>query len=90
MVISSLYVETVSGKAANAAKVLERKQGVEVHHVEHDYKIVLTLEADTVDESYQVSDQFKDIDDVVLVCLVYHYFGEDEAQEDLQKAWVNA
>ncbi|WP_053363004.1 chaperone NapD [Bacillus sp. FJAT-27251] len=86
MVISSLYVETVPGRAANAAKVLERMKGVEVHHIEQDYKIVLTLEADTVDESYQVSNLFKGIDNVVLVCLVYHYFGEDEALEDLQEA----
>jgi nitrate reductase NapD len=84
MVISSLFIETVPGNAANAAKVLERLKGVEIHHIENDYKIVLTLEAETIDESFQISDKFKLVAGVVLVCLVYHYFGEDEHLKAVQ------
>jgi periplasmic nitrate reductase NapD len=84
MVISSLFIETVPGKAANAAKVLERLKGVEIHHIEKDYKIVLTLEAETIDDSCHTSEKFKFVDGVLLVCLVYHYFGEDEHLEAAQ------
>lgn len=86
MVISGLYLETVPGKAAYVAKELEKLEGVEVYHVEKDYKIVLTMELDTVDESYRTADSFKEIDGVLTTCLVYSNF-EDEAYPYQEKDW---
>jgi periplasmic nitrate reductase NapD len=77
MVISGLYVETVPGKAESAAEELGEIKGVEIHHIEKKHKIVLTIEADTIDQSYQISDTFKQIPSILLVCLVYNHF-EDE------------
>lgn len=77
MVISGLYIETVPGKAELAAKELEKKKGVEVHHIEDDYKIVITLETETTDESYKIADTFKHVEGVLTVCLVYSHFEDD-------------
>lgn len=77
MVISGLYIETVPGRAHDAANSLGQINGVEIHHIEENHKIVLTIEADTVNESYQISDKFKQINGVLLVCLVYNHFEED-------------
>jgi periplasmic nitrate reductase NapD len=79
MVISGLYVETVPGKAENAAEELGKINGVEIHHIEKNHKIVLTIEAETIDQSYGISDTFKQIPSILLVCLVYNHFeGEPE------------
>ncbi|SEN24589.1 periplasmic nitrate reductase chaperone NapD [Mesobacillus persicus] len=77
MVISGLYIETVPGRAHGAANSVAQINGVEIHHIEENHKIVLTIEAETVDQSYQISDKFKHIDGVLMVCLVYNHFEED-------------
>lgn len=77
VVISGLYLETVPGKAIHAAKELEKKDGVEVHHIEEDYKIIITLETETADQSYRVADTFKEIEGVLTICLVYSNFEGD-------------
>jgi periplasmic nitrate reductase NapD len=77
MVISGLYLETVPGKAQTVANELDKLDGVEVYHIEGDFKIVLTLEADTVDASYKIADTFKNFDGVLTTCLVYSNFEDD-------------
>lgn len=77
MVISGLYVETVQGKAEDAAKELGIMKGVEIHHIEKNHKIVLTIEADTINQSYKISETFKQIPSILLVCLVYNHFEEE-------------
>lgn len=77
MVISGIYIETIPGTAIKAAKLLEEIDGVEVHHIEDNYKIVITLETDTVDQSYRTAETFKEINGVLAICLVYTNF-EDE------------
>lgn len=82
MVISGLYLETVPGKATTAAKALEKIEGVEVHHIENDYKIIITLETVTADESYKTAETFKEIDGILTICLVYSNFeGDPYCQE---------
>jgi periplasmic nitrate reductase NapD len=78
MVISGMYIETIEGTATSVAKELEQLDGVEVHHIEEDSnKIILTLEADSVDKSYKVADAFKLINGVLATCLVFSNFEED-------------
>ncbi|WP_147534333.1 chaperone NapD [Bacillus marasmi] len=77
MVISGIYVETIPGKVEAAAKKLALIEGVEIHHLQDDYKIVLTLEAGSVDQSYQTAETFKDVEGVLGICLVYTHFEDD-------------
>jgi periplasmic nitrate reductase NapD len=77
MVISGLYVETTLGKAQQVAEELVKIKGVEVHHVHEEVKVILTLETETVDQSYRIAETFKEITDVRAICLVYTNF-EDE------------
>ena len=48
MVISSLVVETAPDYTQAVSKKLIEYTGVEVHEI-NDYKIVITIEAETVD-----------------------------------------
>ncbi|MCH6266800.1 MULTISPECIES: chaperone NapD [Neobacillus] len=77
MVISGIYVETIQGKACGAAEKLGELNGVEVHHIHEDKRVILTLETDTVDQSYRTAEKFKAIEGVLGICLVYTNF-EDE------------
>jgi len=77
MVISGLFLESVPGKAFLVANELGQIEGVEVHHIEEDYKIVITLETETADQSYKIAETFKEIDGVLTICLVYSHFEDD-------------
>lgn len=77
MVISGLLIEAIDNKAEQVASALNEIEGVEVHRIVDGFKIVITVEADTVDQSYVIADSFKHIDDILTVCLVYSNFEYD-------------
>ena len=76
MVISSLVVETAPEYTEAVAAALPGLEGVEVHGVQ-DYKIVITIEADTVDESHDIANSIVPITGVIGVNLVYLNFEDD-------------
>ncbi|MBP2239772.1 nitrate reductase NapD [Cytobacillus eiseniae] len=82
MVISGIYIETVPGMANEAAEVLNKMDGVEVHHIEDDYKIILTVEAETIHASYEIAETFKPINGVLTICLAYSNFEEEPAYQE--------
>ncbi len=75
VVISSLVVETVSGKTAAVAADLAAREGVEVHETQ-GHKLVVTIEA-TTGASHAVASGFAAVPGVTGVNLVYCNF-EDE------------
>ncbi len=77
MVISSLVVECVQGYVDQVKSQLEAMDGVEVHEV-HDYKLVVTIEADTVDDSHDIANSFVPITGVIGVNLVYLNWEDDK------------
>lgn len=81
MVISGFMLITVNGKTKVVIESLQKISGVEVHHVVEEVKVIVTLEAESVDESYRIGEKFKEIDGIVSVCLAYTNFEEDEAMQ---------
>ncbi len=76
-VISSLVVETAPEYTQAVASELPQKPGVEVHGIE-GYKIVITIESETVDESHDIANGLMDITGVIGVNLVYLNFEDDK------------
>ena len=76
MVISGLVVETAREYTAQVAEILAATGGVEVHKAV-DYKLAVTIEAETVDASYAIASSFVGITGVLGVSLVYANFEED-------------
>lgn len=76
MVISSLVVETVPEYTEAVAAELPGLVGVEVHGIEGN-KIVITIEAPTVDESHGIADGIVPLTGVIGVDLVYLNFEDD-------------
>lgn len=81
MVISGIYIETIPGQATIAASALQKIDGVEVHHIEDNFKIILTIEAETINDSYKIAETFKPIDGVLTICLAYSNFEEEPAYQ---------
>ena len=77
MVISSLVVETAPNYTEAVAEALPEHLGVEVHGID-GYKIVITIEAPTVDESHDIAAELALISGVLNVNLVYLNFEDDE------------
>lgn len=77
MVISSLVVETAPEYTEAVAGKLPGLAGVEVHET-NGYKIVITIEADTVDESHDIADAVALMQGVLNVSLVYLNFEDDK------------
>ena len=76
MVISSLVVETLPESTEAAAQELSAIEGVEVHET-NGCKIVVTIEAETVDASHSTASSFVNICGVTGVNLVYANFEDD-------------
>ena len=77
MVISSLVVETAPEYTGAVAARLPGFDGVEVHEVQ-GYKIVITIEADTVDASHDTASEIALVEGVLNVNLVYLNFEDDK------------
>lgn len=76
-VISSLVVETAPEYTDAVSTELAGLDGVEVHGVD-GYKIVITIEAETVDESHAIASGMINITGVIGVNLIYVNFEDDE------------
>lgn len=70
-----MVVETLVGRTDAVARELACIEGVEVHGV-NGYKIVVTIEADSVDASHATASAFVQIEGVVGVNLVYCNFED--------------
>lgn len=76
MVISSLVVEVLPERLESACLALSQRAGVEVHGA-NENRLVVTIEAETVDESHDIASGFIGIDGVYGVNLVYANFEDD-------------
>ncbi len=77
-VISSLIVRVLPDHGESAAARLASIEGVEVHE-KLEGKIVVTIEAPTVDASHDTAASFSEIPGVIGVDLVYVNFEDDPA-----------
>ncbi len=80
IVISSLVVRALPDRIEDAAARLASIEGVEVHET-LDSKIVVTIEAPTVDASHSTAASFSEIPGVIGVDLIYVNFEEDPVVE---------
>ena len=75
-VISSLVVETMPDCTQSVAEKLSEIAGVEVHGIE-GYKVVITIEAETVDDSHEIASGLINLGGVIGVNLIYVNFEDD-------------
>lgn len=80
MVISSLIVETTPSHTSEVAQALACCDGVEVHEI-NGCKIIVTIEAQTVEASHDRASSFITYQGVLAVDLIYVNFEDDPTFE---------
>lgn len=76
MIISSLLVEAAPSRTEEVEENLKQVSNVEVHGVQ-DNQVIVTIEADTVEESHAIASDFIKIEGVNNVNLIYANFEDD-------------
>lgn len=76
MPISGIVVTCTTASAKNVALQMSEQDGVEVHSVLPDGRIVAVVEADSVDGEVTLVTGFGEMDGVVSVQLAYHNFEQ--------------
>ncbi|MCE7792098.1 chaperone NapD [Salipaludibacillus sp. CUR1] len=79
MVISSFIAEFIEEERKGVRSALEKITGVEIHKVIDNTKFILTLEKQTLDESYKTADRISKISGLTHLCLVYTNFEDEVA-----------
>ncbi|MCL1847381.1 MAG: chaperone NapD [Coriobacteriia bacterium] len=76
MVISSYVIDTIPEKCEEVSSILVTYPGVELHGQEKN-RLIVTIEADSVDETYVIATKMALLDGVLNNNLIYCNF-EDE------------
>lgn len=76
MPVSGVVVSCLDGCAEAVSGRIALFDGVEVHGVLPDGRIIAVIEADTVDAEVDLVSQLHDVEDVVAVQLAYHNFED--------------
>ncbi len=80
MVVSGLLINTVPEKLEQVKKELGAINGLEIHSIIDDYKIVVVVESETVEDEIAISGKIAKMDGVLGINLAYHHF-EDQAMD---------
>jgi periplasmic nitrate reductase NapD len=76
MPVSGIVVTCMAASAESVALKLAELEGVEVHGVLEDGRIVAVVEADTVDGEVALVTGLEELEGVVSVQLAYHNFEQ--------------
>jgi periplasmic nitrate reductase NapD len=76
MPVSGIVLTCVEGKAQDVADSAAMLDGVEVHGILPDSRIVAVVESDTVDGEVALVEQLHEVEGVVSVQLACHYFDD--------------
>jgi nitrate reductase NapD len=76
MPVSGVVVSCLAGCAEAVSSRISAFDGVEVHGVLPDGRIIAVIEADTVDAEVGLVSQLHEVEDVVAVQLAYHNFED--------------
>lgn len=85
MMISGILIFTKENLADEVAKEVATVAGVEVHHILEGCKIVISLEVESIDQSYKTGKDLEKIPGVLGVNVVY--YNIEEAKESVD--WSN-
>ena len=80
MPVSGIVLTCVAARVDYIALQLATVDGVEVHDVLPDGRIVAVVEADTVDDEVELVMELQGIEDVISVQMAYHNFEDVGAE----------
>jgi len=81
MPVSGIVITCAEGWAENVAAAIGGQEGLEVHGVLPDGRIVAVIEADSIDAEVTLVKELHELDGVVTVRMAYHNFEDLEAEQ---------
>ncbi|SDZ37410.1 nitrate reductase NapD [Evansella caseinilytica] len=71
MIISGAFILTKKGEASRIATIVNNFPGVEVHHIDIEAKIIITVEAATIEDCYHIAEKIEKVNGVLNFSVVY-------------------
>jgi len=78
MVISALLVNIVPDRMEQVKAELLKIDGLKINSIIDDYKMVVVLESENVEDEVEISKYIAEIDGVLGINLAYHHFDDEE------------
>ncbi len=88
MNVSGIVIMTMPDKTEQVVESLKDFEGLEVHKVLEDGRIVAVLERETTGEEVNAIRSMYDIDGVITATMAYHHFEEEvnALADEMEKA----
>ncbi|PLY12025.1 MAG: ferredoxin [Sedimenticola sp.] len=83
MNLCSAIVHAKPEKAVLVSDRLKTFSGVEVHGGQKEGKLIVTIEGTEDDALADTLTKFNDVDGVISTVMIYHYCGEEAANEEV-------
>ena len=83
--VCGVLIHTRTEYAEEVRAKLENEEGVEVHSVTDNGRLVVTVEKKTQQETGDTINDFQELDHVISTSVVYQYFDQ-EAENEWQKS----
>ena len=78
MVISALLVNVIPDKVEKVRAELSTIKGLQINSIIDDYKMVVLLESENVEDEVEISGYIAKMDGVLGINLAYHHFDDEE------------
>lgn len=77
MVVSGLLIKTRPEELEQVKKELSAINGLEIQNIIDDYKIVVVIKSETVEDEIEISKEIAKMNGVLGINLAYHHFEDD-------------
>lgn len=81
--VCGLLVRAKADHCQAIKALLEDEDGIEVHHVTDDGRLIVTVEKESQEQTGETIHKLEKLDHVLSTSMVYQYFDDSIEQEDL-------
>lgn len=78
MIVSGLLINTRPEKLEQIKKELSTINRLKIQNTIDDYKLVVVIESETVEDGIAISREMVKMDGVISISLAYHHFEDEE------------
>ena len=81
--ISGLLIHSLPKNVEAVRNYLEKEDGVEIHSITGDGRMVITVEKDTREETGYLLNELQTHEHILSAAVVYQHYEEDAANEEI-------
>ena len=81
--ICGVLVHTLPEQKDTLKQLLEQEEGVEVHSVTDDGRLVVTVEKNSQEETGDTLNRLQNLDHIISASVVYQYFDNEVVEQEV-------